>query len=137
MNCEEPKKILASLPKEYTVEMSLQNHDVLYTSEGKSYNVDRLHEFMSNVHKGFPDCIILTVFGLEPPASTAVLYFDGEKIVYTFDDTRISELYGIQTVIGTGIFAVTHKPTQFIETTYYLDVPGRKPFVIFTDYLDF
>lgn len=137
MNCNEPEKILASLPKEYTVEMSLQNQDVLYTPEGKSYNVDRLHEFMSNVQKGYPDCIILTVFGLEPPATTAVLYYDGDEIAYTFDITRINKLHEIKTVYGTDIFAITHKPSQFIETIYYLEVPGEDPWFVFRDYLDF
>lgn len=28
MYCNEPEKILASLPRDYTVEMSLQNQDV-------------------------------------------------------------------------------------------------------------
>ncbi len=34
MNCSNPEEILASLPRDYTVEISLQNQDVLYTPEG-------------------------------------------------------------------------------------------------------
>lgn len=136
MNCFYPEEILNSLPKDYTVAMALENRDVLYTSEGRSYNVERLHQFMENVDNKIPDCIIITVFGIEPPAVTSVLFYDGEKIAFTFDNTRISELYDIVTIYGTDIYAVTHKPTQFTETTYYLERPSEKPWVIFTDYLE-
>jgi hypothetical protein len=136
MNCNYPEEILASLPRDYTVEMALENGDVLYAPEGQSYNVERLHQFMANVNRRTPDCIILTVFGIEPPAVTKVLYYDGEKIAYTYDTTRVSEAYKIQTIYGTNIFAVTHKPTQFTETTYFLDRVGEKPWIIFRDYLE-
>lgn len=53
MDCSKPEEILASLPRDYTVEMALANGDVLYTPEGQSYNVDRLHQFMENV-----ECIL-------------------------------------------------------------------------------
>ncbi len=135
MNCSEPEKILASLPRDYTVEMALQNHDVLYTPEGQSYNVDKLHQFMSNVDSGIPDCIIITVFGIEPPATTAVLYYDGEKLVYSYDSSRISQAYKVQTFYGTNIFSEIKKRSQFNITYYYLNIPGRVPFSIFRDIL--
>ena len=136
MDCSKPEEILASLPRDYTVEMSLQNGDVLYTPEGQSYNIDRLHQFMANVSRGIPDCIIITQFGIEPPAVTKVLYYDGKKIAYTYDESRVSDAYKTQTIYGTNIFAVTHKPTQFTETTYFLDRAGEKPWIIFRDYLE-
>jgi hypothetical protein len=136
MNCSNPEEILASLPRDYTVEISLQNQDVLYTPEGQSYNVNKLHQFMYNVERGIPDCIILTTFGIEPPATTAVLYYDGKNVIYTYDSSRVSEGYKIQTIYGTNVFSVTHKPTQFTETTYYLNVPVKIPFIIFRDYLE-
>ncbi len=60
MNCSNPEEILATLPIDYTVEMAFENHDVLYTPEGQSYNVSRLHHFVLSVESGIPDCIILT-----------------------------------------------------------------------------
>jgi hypothetical protein len=116
--------------------MALQNHDVLYTPKGQSYNVDRLHQFILNVDRGIPDCIIITTFGLDAPAVIAVLYYDGEKIIYTFDASRYSNAYKMMKYYGLNIFAITHKPTLFTETTYYLEIPSDEPFFIFRDYLE-
>jgi hypothetical protein len=136
MNCNNPEGILSTLPRDYTVEMALRNHDVLYTPEGQSYNVERLQKFMSNVDRCIPDCIIITTFGIEPPAVTAVLYYDGENIVYSYDSSRVSPSYKIQTFYGTSIFAETKKHSQFNITYYYLNIPGRVPFYIFIDILE-
>ena len=64
MDCNEPKKILNSLPKEYTVEMALNNQDVLLTPEGKSYNVDRLNQFMKNLNNYLKIGILFNVIFL-------------------------------------------------------------------------
>jgi hypothetical protein len=136
MDCSKPEEILASLPRDYTVEMALENGDVLYTPKGQSFNVERLHQFMANVNRGIPDCIIITEFGMEPPAVTKVLYYDGDKISYTYDTTRVSEAYKIQTVYGTNIFAEVTKSSQFNIIYYYLNIPGEKPWPIFKDILE-
>jgi hypothetical protein len=136
MNCNEPEEILTKLPRNYTVEMALENGDVLYTPEGQSYNLERLHKFISNIDRGIPDCIIITWFGIEPPATTAVLYYNGKEIAYTYDSTRISEAYKIETIYGTNIFEITSEPSQFTVTYYYLNIPGEEPWPIFKDYLE-
>lgn len=41
MDCDNPVQLLTSLPYDYTVDMAVNNHDVLRTPEGKGFKVQR------------------------------------------------------------------------------------------------
>ncbi|WP_312369157.1 hypothetical protein [Lachnoclostridium sp.] len=77
MNCINPEELLTSLPTDYTVDMAYKNDDVLLTPESRSYNIAKLNNFIKNVQREIPDCILITTFGIDGPATTSVLSYDG------------------------------------------------------------
>lgn len=91
MNCDNPVQLLTSLPYNYTVDMAVDNHDVLRTPEGKSLNIDLLYSFIENVNRNVKDCIRITYFGLDGPAQTSILQFNGDTITLFIDNSRYSE----------------------------------------------
>ncbi len=88
MDCSDPRKLLLSVPYNYTEEMAYINNDILLTHKQKSINTGRLNYFLQNVGKGVPDCVFITTFGLDGPASTSILKYNGDSITYTDDSSR-------------------------------------------------
>ncbi len=83
------KKELEVLPHDYTRQMATRNWDVVIDMI-LNFNIGRLLIFMNNFDKGIPDKIRITKFGIDGPATTAILYYDGNLVVYVVDDTRYS-----------------------------------------------
>lgn len=90
MKCDDPIEILASLPSDYTESIALKNVDILQSSRGISYNTYKLNEFMNNINNGTADCVFVTVFGIDGPALTGILKFDGTTIWFCYDNSRFS-----------------------------------------------
>ena len=93
MNCDDPIQILTSLPYNYTVEMALSNNNVLRTPEGKAYNIKLLYNFINNVNSVVKDCILITYFGLDGPAQTSILKYNGDTITLYTDNSRFSDIH--------------------------------------------
>lgn len=83
------RRELETLPRDYTKETATRNWDVL-TNMIFNFNIGRFLIFMSNYQQGIPDRINITKFGVDGPATTAILYYDGNCIIYAIDDTRYS-----------------------------------------------
>jgi hypothetical protein len=81
------RKELEELPRDYTRQMATQNWDVLIDLI-LNFNIGRFLIFMDNYNKGIPDKIRITKFGVDGPATTSILYFDGNIVVYVIDGTR-------------------------------------------------
>lgn len=81
------RKELEALPRDYTRLMATRNWDVLIDLV-LNFNIGRFLIFMDNYYKGIPDKIRITKFGVDGPATTAILYFDGNIVVYAVDGTR-------------------------------------------------
>lgn len=119
MNCKNAEKILASLPSDYTIEMAYRNNDVLLVPEGQSYNTDKFIQFLQNVNAGISDCILITTFGIDGPATTSILQYNENTIIYTFDNSRFSRTYDIKSFIITRLFSETKVSDNHIVITYY------------------
>ena len=78
---------LEDLPRDYTREMATQNWDVLIDLV-LNFNIGRFLLFMENYNNGISDKIRITQFGIDGPATTSILYYDGSIIIYVVDDTR-------------------------------------------------
>lgn len=135
MDCSDPTNILLSVPYDYTVEMAYNNNDILNTPTAKSINTGRLNLFMQNVNTGIPDCVFITTFGIDGPASTSILKYDGSVITYTFDNSRFSQIYGdIYTNVITNLFTeTTQNDDNVIVTSYHAITPDDKDFVVYRD----
>lgn len=135
MDCSDPIKILLSVPHDYTVEMAYNNYDILNTPTAQSINTGRLNLFMQNVNNAVPDCVFITTFGIDGPAATSILKYDGNVITYTYDNSRFSQIYGdIYTNIITNLFTeTTQKDDNLIVTSYHASTPEDKDFVIYRD----
>lgn len=94
MDCSNPKEFLLSVPYDYTEEMAFINNDILLTYKKKSINTGRLNYFLQNVEKGISDCVFITTFGLDGPATTSILKYDSDIITYTEDSSRFGIPYG-------------------------------------------
>lgn len=81
------RKELEALPRDYTRIMVTRNWDVL-TDMILNFNIGRLLVFMDNYGGRIPDKIRITKFGVDGPATTARLYYDGNLFTYVVDDTR-------------------------------------------------
>jgi hypothetical protein len=81
------RKELEALPRDYTQTMATRNWDVVYHMV-TNFNIGRFLIFIDNYYKGIPDKIRIAKFGIDGPATTAILYYDGNLITYVVDDTR-------------------------------------------------
>lgn len=85
---------LMSLPRNYTPEIARMNKDILLDHEMRTYNADRLHEFLNNVKEGIPDYVRITTFGIDGPAKISILQYLGKNMmIYTVDLTRYTSGY--------------------------------------------
>ncbi|WP_312372003.1 hypothetical protein [Lachnoclostridium sp.] len=114
------EQYLSSLPRDYTPEMALEYNDILYDSYARTYNLDRLLEFISNVNSGIPDFVTLTTFGMDGPAVTSILQFNGNQIIYTLDMTRSPLEDKIITIVGNSIDVYTQNMYGTLVTFYDL-----------------
>lgn len=81
------RKELEALPRDYSRTMATRNWDVM-TDMILNFNIGRLLVFMDNYGYRIPDKIRITKFGIDGPATTARLYYDGNLFTYVVDDTR-------------------------------------------------
>lgn len=81
------KKELEALPLDYTRQMATRNWDVVIDMV-LNFNIGRYLIFLDNFNKGISDKIRITKFGIDGPTTTAILYYDGNHVVYVIDDTR-------------------------------------------------
>jgi hypothetical protein len=86
-------------PYNYTVEMAYINNDILNTPTAKSINTGRLNQFVQNVNNGIPDCVFITTFGIDGPATTSILKYDGSDITYITDNSNIVKFMAISILI--------------------------------------
>jgi hypothetical protein len=70
------ERYLLSLPRDYTPEMAIYNNDILYDRYARTFNLERLLDFINNVNNGIPDCVTLTTYGMDGPAVTKVLQWN-------------------------------------------------------------
>jgi hypothetical protein len=135
MDCSDPVQILLSVPYEYTVEMAYKNYDILNTPTARSINTGRLNLFMQNINDRISDCVFITTFGIDGPASTSILKYDGSVITYAYDISRFSHIKGdIYTNVITYLFTETiQNDDNLIVTSYHAITPDNKDFVVYRD----
>ncbi|TCT16202.1 uncharacterized protein DUF4362 [Natranaerovirga pectinivora] len=103
---------LLSLPKEYTVEIALENNDLLYTPLAQSFNIDQLVKFLCNFNNGIPDKIRITMFGIDGPPTLSILEYNGEYLKLTIDVSRYDgDVYDE--------FIISYGYDIIIDKTYY------------------
>lgn len=81
------RRELESFPREYTEVMAKRNRDIV-DKDFMTYNIGRFLIFLDNFNKGIPDKITITSFGIDGPATTAMVYYDGDFITYVIDSSR-------------------------------------------------
>ncbi len=134
IDCNEPVKMLLSVPYNYTVEMAYINNDILNTPTAKSINTGRLNQFIQNVNNGIPDCVFITIFGIDGPAATSILKYDGSNIIYITDSTRFSQIYGdIHSYKIKKLYTETTNFNNLIVTGYHVITSDNIDFVIYND----
>lgn len=121
------EQYLLSLPRDYTPEMEKNNNDILYDSYARTYNLERLLDFINNVNNGVPDYVTVTTYGMDGPAVTKVLQYNGNTIIYTYDGTRYPYENKIITYIGDKIDINTQNMYGVIVTFYDLIDFNNKP----------
>ncbi|ABX41479.1 DUF4362 domain-containing protein [Lachnoclostridium phytofermentans] len=114
------EQYLRSLPRDYTPGMALENNDILYDGYARTYNLDKLLEFINNVNSGIPDFVTVTTFGMDGPAVTSVLQFNRNQIIYTLDMTRSPLEDKIITIVGNRIDVHTQNMYGTLVTFYDL-----------------
>ncbi len=81
------RRELESLPRDYTELMAKRNRDIV-DKDFLTYNIGRFLIFLDNFKKGIPDKIRITSFGIDGPATTAIVSYDGTSITYVIDGSR-------------------------------------------------
>lgn len=96
-------------------------NDVLGTPTGKTYNTDRLREFICKLRHGIPDKVRITIFGIDGPPKIAILEYNGKYVKYTSDVSRLREIEKFIEFYGTNVIA---KPTMSrlvgLTDTFYI-----------------
>jgi hypothetical protein len=134
IDCNDPVKILLSMPYNYTVEMAFINNDILNTPTAKSINTGRLNLFIQNVNNGITDCVFITTFGIDGPAATSILKYDGRDITYITDNSRFSQIYGdIHYYKIKKLYTETTYFNNLIVTSYHVITSDNIDFVIYND----
>lgn len=120
MDCDNPVQLLTSLPYNYTVDMAVDNHDVLRTPEGKGFNINLLYDFTDNVTREVKDCIRITYFGLDGPAQTSILKYNRDTITLFTNNSRFSEINNdIYTHVITRIYSETKEVHGLTVQNFY------------------
>ena len=133
MSCRNPKELLTSLPTDYTVYMAYKNNDVLLTPESKSYNTAKLNNFVKNVQLEIPDCILITTFGIDGPATTSVLSYDGNSLTFTYDNSRNSQTHDIRSFLVKRVYTKLSTNEFSTNLIYYVETYESYNFQIFRD----
>ncbi len=81
------RRELEALPRNYTPPMAKRNRDIVYNGV-KNFNIGRFLIFMNNYYNGISDKVTIASFGIDGPASTAVLCYDGNLVTYVIDGSR-------------------------------------------------
>ncbi|MDF2544644.1 MAG: hypothetical protein K0S47_4362 [Herbinix sp.] len=129
-----PEEELASLPRDYSLEMALRNNDVIYTTN-TSYNYDRFVEFLDNVRGGKPDRLKIVSYGFEGQILISILQYDGIKIRITFDATRNLTSDNYDSFYGYQIVSQVYQRAGKKLETYYLISMDNKLIPVFTNIL--
>jgi len=122
-----------SLPTDYTVDMAYKNNDVLLTPESRSYNTAKLNNFITNVQREIPDCILITTFGIDGPATTSVLNYDGNSLTFTYDNSRYSGTHDIRSFLVKRIYTKLSTNEFSTNLIYYAETYDGYNFQIFRD----
>ena len=125
-----PEKELASLPRDYMLEMALRNNDVV-SDIRRTYNTDRFYKFLDNVNNGMPDKIRITQFGIDGPPTISILQFDG-NIIREFTDATRFQVNQYYDNYGYQIVSQTRKWYGEELEDYFLITVDNKPRIIFT-----
>lgn len=76
---------LSLYPKEYTLEMALDNGDVVKYGV-VPYNAKRMQLFMYNYINNIPDKVVITNYGIDGYPTISILQYTGNEIIYTERD---------------------------------------------------
>jgi hypothetical protein len=120
MDCSDPIKLLQTVPFEYNVDMAYINQDILNTPTARSINTGRLNLFIQNIEKGVADCVFITTFGIDGPAITSILKFDGYNVTYTVDTTRYDSNDSINVYYVNYMYTDTTSEENLISTNYHV-----------------
>lgn len=121
-------------PYNYTVEMAYINNDILNTPTAKSINTGRLNLFVQNVNNGIPDCVFITTFGIDGPATTSILKYDGSDITYITDNSRYSQFYGdIHSYKIKKLYTEKTHFNNLIVTGYHVITSDNADYAIYND----
>lgn len=138
MNCNDPVQLLTSLPYNYTVDMAVANHDVLRTPGGKGFNINFLYNFIDSVNREVKDCIQITYFGLDGPAQTSILKYNGNTITLFIDNSRFSEINNdIYTQVITRIYSETKDVHGLTVQNFYGLTDKNLRITIFSSILNY
>ncbi len=133
MDCNNPIELLQMIPYDYTVDMAFLNQDILNTPTARSINTGRLKIFITNVENGISDCVYITTFGIDGPATTSILKYDGNNITYIVDNTRHGKDEHIDTYYVTNIYTDITSEKNLISTNYHVVTTEGKDYIIYRD----
>ncbi len=133
MDCSDPIKFLQSVPFDYTLDMAYMNYDILNTPTARSINTGRLNLFIQNLNNGISDCVFITTFGIDGPATTSILKYDGNDITYTVDNSRYNQGYSINTYKITNLYTDTTSESNLFSTNYHAVITDNSDFIIYKD----
>lgn len=121
---------LNALPKPYTIEMAINNNDVI-VNQSDPFNRKRFFEFLFNVKKGIADKIRITRYGIDNSelALKTVLEFNGVYYSFTVaDDSVLPKSY-----YGNKLIQSRRDPNS--PWQYYLRTYGGEEVLVFTLYI--
>lgn len=133
MDCNDPIKYLQSVPFDYTVDMAYMNYDILNTPTARSINTGRLNLFIQNLNNGICDCVFITTFGIDGPATTSILKYDGNNITYTIDNSRYNQAYSITSYNITTLYTDITSENNLFSTNYHAVTTDNIDFIIYRD----
>lgn len=87
-NTDEEISTVDNPSQPYPQEEAFENGDVVVGLEGETKNFDRFEVFLESVDRGRSDEIRITTYTIEGDPIFYNLQYNGEQIVYTYDNTE-------------------------------------------------
>jgi len=130
-----PETELSLLPIDYTRETAVMNNDIMF-DQFIAYNVNRFYEFLDNVNNRIPDKIRITLYGIDGPATTSILQYNGDFIRLTIDETRYGYNDEYFNYYGNQIISYVQEKSGTIYETYYLITKNNELQRVFVNILN-
>ena len=123
-------KELSLYPKEYTIQMAIENNDIINFGV-VPYNTQYLDQFINNYLNQIPDKVIIVKYPIDGYPSIGILQSTGDLIIYTKRYYENSEEPSYVTYYGTSITVNNERIRDMLQRVYYLQTINNSNYEVF------